>query len=128
MALITKSGTPSLASTTPSQAHRLAGLLAGEVIEAGDACYVNADGTVRRSNGTAAGTAAAFRGMAAGSASVGEAVTLYRNVTFHYGSGLTPGASYFVGATAGRLDNAASIGGTVEVAYAVDTTRIYVRG
>jgi len=66
--------------------------------------------------------------MAAGAAATGEAVTLYRNVTFHYGSGLTPGASYYVGATAGRLDSAATTGGTVEVAYAVDTTRIFVRG
>lgn len=128
MALIAKSGTPSLASTRVGQEHRIAGLLAGEAIAAGDACYIAADGTVMRSNGTAADAAAAFRGMAAGAAASGEAVTLYRNVTFHYGSGLTPGASFYVGATAGRLDDAATTGGTDEVAYAVDATRIFVRG
>ncbi len=128
MALIAKSGTPSLASETPKGANRINGLLAGEAIAAGDACYIASDGTVMRSNGTSANAAAAFRGLAGGAAAAGEAVTVYRNVTFHYGAGLTPGASYFVGATAGRLDTAATTGGTTEVAYAVDATRIYVRG
>jgi hypothetical protein len=128
MALVAKNGTPSLASETPKGANRINGLLAGEDITAGDACYINADGTVRLSNGTANNAAAVFRGMAAGNAKTGEAITVYRNVTFHYGSGLTPGASYYVAATAGRLDTATTTGGTTEVAYAVDATRIYVRG
>jgi hypothetical protein len=128
MALVAKSGTPSLASRTPDAANRINGLKAGEDIGAGDLCYIKSDGYVWLANGTAANAAAVARGMAAGAAQAGEAITVYRNVTFHYGSGLTPGASYYVAATAGRLDTAATTGGTVEIAYAVDTTRIFVRG
>lgn len=128
MALITKSGTPSLASPVPSAGDLIRGLKAGEVIAAGDVCYIAADGTVMRSNGTAATAPAVGFGIAAGDAPLDEAVTLYRNVSLHYGAGLTPGAPYFVGATAGRLDNAATVGGTVVVARAIDATRIQFTG
>jgi hypothetical protein len=37
-------------------------------------------------------------------------------VIARYGSGLTPGARYFVSATAGAIDDAATTGGTVAVA------------
>jgi len=128
MALISKSGTPSLASPYPAGGDVLRGLKAGEAVAAGDICYIAADGTVMRSNGTAAGAAAVALGIAGGDAATGEAVTLFRNVSFHYGAALTPGTPYFVGATAGRLDNAASIGGTVVVARSIDATRIQFTG
>lgn len=128
MALIAKSGTPSLASPLPTGGDLIRGLKAGEAIEAGDICYIASDGTAMRSNGTAANAAAVAVGIAAGTTSAGEAVTLYRNVAFHYGAGLTPGAPYYVGATAGRLDTAATTGGTVVVARAIDATRIQFTG
>lgn len=128
MALITKSGTPSLSSPTPSRENTITGLLAGEAIAAGDVCYIASDGTVMRSNGTSANAAAIGLGMAGGAAATGEAVTLFINCNFHYGSGLTPGAPYYVGATAGRLDTAATTGGTVVVARAIDATRIRFTG
>jgi len=128
MALINKSGTPSLASPHPTGGDVLRGLKAGEAIAAGDVCYVASDGTLMRSNGTAANAAAVGGWIAAGDAQTGEAITGYKNVSFHYGSGLTPGAPYYVGATAGRLDTAATTGGTVVVARAIDATRIQFTG
>ncbi len=128
MSLIAKSGTPSLASPLPSGGDLIRGLKAGEDIAAGDVIYVASDGTLMRSNGTAANAAAVGGWIAAGDAKAGEALTGYRNVSFHYGSGLTPGAPYYVGATAGRLDTAPTTGGTVIVARAIDTTRIQFTG
>ena len=128
MALIAKSGTPSLASPHPTGGDLIRGLKAGEAIAAGDVCYIAADGSVMRSNGTAADVKAVAVGIAAGATSSGEAVTLFRNVAFHYGSGLTPGAAYHVAATAGRLDTAATTGGLVPVARAIDDTRIQFTG
>ena len=128
MALLAKSGTPSLASRTPGAENRINGIKAGEDIAAGDACYIKSDGYAWRCDGTAADAKAKFRGMAAGAAQAGEAITLWHDVVFHYGSGMTPGQSFYVAATAGRLDSAATTGGTVEVAYAIDATRIFVRG
>ena len=126
MAVIAKSGTPSPSSPSPSFEHSTVGLLAGEAIAAGDVCYIKAaDGKVWKSNGTAANAAALYDGVAAKAASVDEAVTLFYGVTFAYGSGLTPGARYYVAATAGALNDAATTGGTVPVAAAVDTTRIF---
>lgn len=126
MSLISKSGTPSLSSVLPPATQRLSGLLAGEAIAAGDACYVKSDGKVWRANGTNADAAARVRGFAAMAAASGEAVTLVWGVNMHYGSGLTPGADYYLGATAGRLDTATTTGGTAAIAYAVDATRIHV--
>ena len=128
MALIAKSGTPSLSSPTPSRENTVTGLLAGEAIAAGDVCYIAANGTIMRSNGTAADAAAVGFGIAGGAAAVGEAVTLFRRANFHYGAGLTPGTALFVGATAGRLDTAATVGGTVVVARAIDASRIAFSG
>lgn len=128
MSLISKSGTPSLASPNPSGGDVLRGLKAGEAIAAGDVLYIASDGTLMRSNGTAATAPAVGGWIAAGDAQTGEAITGYRNVSFHYGSGLTPGAPYYVGATAGRLDTAATTGGTVVVARAIDATRIQFTG
>jgi hypothetical protein len=129
MALIAKSGTPSLSSVLPPQTTVIgSGLKAGEDIAAGDACYIAADGTIMRSNGTAATASARADGIAAREAVSGEAVTLYRYVEFRYGAALTPGARLYVGATAGRLDGAATTGGTAPVALVVDATRIFFHG
>lgn len=126
MADIAKSGTPSLASVLPPQNCQIAGLLAGEALAAGDACYIKSDGKVWRSIGTAVNAAAKVDGFAAEACAVGEAVTIFYDVTFRYGAGLTPGARYYVGAAAGALADAATTGGTAPVGFAVDATRIRV--
>ena len=128
MAAVSKSGTPSLATTNPSNNSRISGLLAGEAIAAGDACYIKSDGKVWKSTGAAANAAAAVDGFAAIAAAAGESCTLYHDVTFRYGAGLTPGAGYYLsGTTAGGLDTAASTGGTMVIARAIDATRIRVK-
>lgn len=127
MAEIAKAGTPSLASAAPPQNTRLTGLVAGEALGAGDACYVKNDGKVWKSSGAAVAAAAKVRGFAAVAAAVGEAVTLLRYVTINYGSGLTPGTDLFLsGTVAGGLADAATTGGVAPVAWVVDPTRIFV--
>jgi hypothetical protein len=125
MATVTKTGVPSICSVLPPATNRITELLAGEAIAAGDTLYVKSDGKVWKTNGTAATAPALYVGVAAAAASVGEAVTPYHGVTVRYGSGLTPGARYFVSATPGLIDDAATTGGTVAIAVAVDDTRIF---
>lgn len=126
MADIAKSGTPSLSSVLPPANCKITGLLAGEAIAAGDACYIKSDGKVWRSIGTAANAAAKCDGFALVATAVGEAVTLIFDVNVRYGASLTPGARYYIGAAAGALADAATTGGTAPVAFAVDATRIHV--
>jgi hypothetical protein len=129
MADIAKSGTPSVSTIgLDPGSQKLPTLLAGENIAAGDACYVKNDGLIWRSTGAAANAAAIVRGFAPTKANSGEALTLVHNCVFNYGSGLTPGADYYLsGATAGALADAASTGGTGKIAYAIDATRISVK-
>lgn len=128
MADIAKSGTPSVSSVLPGQDKTISGLLAGEAIAAGDACYIkSADGKVWKATGAAANAAAKVDGFAAFAAPVGEAVTLVFDVNFYYGSGMTPGARiYLSGATAGAIADAASTGGTAPIGFVVDATRVRV--
>lgn len=132
MADIVKSGVPSLATTLPCHAHLVdqgGDKQAGEAIAAGDVCYVKAaDGKVWRSIGTAVNEAARAWGIAARQANVGEPVTLYNNVEFHYGAALVIGTPLFVGAAAGALADAATTGGTTRVAHVVSATRIRFKG
>jgi hypothetical protein len=128
MALIAKSGTPSVSSDLVPQTNMIVGLFAGEDIASGDVCYIASDGTIMRSNGTSDNAAAVAIGIAPLAAATGEACTLYRNVNFHYGAGLTPGTLLYVGATAGRLDAAATTGGLTPVGFVVDATRIHFHG
>ena len=129
MAAIAKSGTPSISTPLVSPEQRLSGLLAGEAIAAGDACYINsADNKLYRSTGAAATAPAQVDGFAATSAAIGEALSIYFGVNFRYGAGLTPGTSLFLsGTTAGGLDTVAPTGGTVVIARILDDSRIYVR-
>jgi len=127
MADVAKSGTPSMCTPVPPPNSRLSGLLAGEAIAAGDALYIKSDGKLWKATGAANNAAAKVVGFAPQAASVGEACTAYFDVNFNYGSGLTPGARYYLsGATAGALADAASTGGLTPIAYAVDATRIRV--
>lgn len=126
MANIAKSGTPSCSSVVPSPNQRLSGLIAGEAIAAGDACYVKSDGKIWLSTGTAVNAAAKVRGFAFAAATVGEAVTLVWDVNFRYGAGLAPGTAIFLSATAGAIADAATTGGTGELGYVVDATRVHI--
>jgi hypothetical protein len=81
---------------------------------------------VWRTNGTAATAPALYCGIYLGSSpvAVGEAITLHSNVLARYGSGLTPGARYYISATAGAIDDAATTGGTVPIGFAQTATTI----
>lgn len=128
MSAVSKSGKPSLSTMNPCAAHQLSGKVAGEAITAGDACYLKNDDKIWLATGAAANAAANVAGFAAKDYAVGQGVTLYHGVNLNYGSGLTPGARYYLsGTTAGGLDTATSTGGTTWVAEAQDATRIYVR-
>lgn len=118
MADVAKAGTPSLASTLPDPTHHFTGI-AGEAIAAGDLCYIASTGRILRSNGTAATAPAECDGIALQAAPIGGAVSIYHDVVVRYGTGFTPGQSFYVSATAGVLADAATTGGTYPIAFAV---------
>ncbi len=129
MALVAKSGIPSLSTVMPQQSNVIAsGSKAGEAIAAGDACYIAATGLVWRCIGDTEASAVAH-GLAARKAVAGEAVTLFRGVEFHYGSGLTPGTAYYLSdSDEGALDTDPPTFDNGPVAFAVDATRIFFHG
>lgn len=117
MALIAKVGAPSLASTLIPHTEQIPHLTAGEAIDTFDVVEIASSGLVmKRTTGTPAGVASI-------AASVGEAVTIYRNVRAGYGSGLTPGAAVYANATGGLDDTTGE-----EVGFAVDDSRIQFTG
>ena len=129
MALVTRAADAGLDASQGIFAPTIVGLVAGENLDPVAACYIKtSDGKVYMSNGTAAGEAAEFAGFTAKAIRAGRPVTLFGiGARFRYAaSGLGPGDKYFVAATAGRLDTAASIGGTVPIAQAVTDTDIRV--
>jgi len=128
MAEIAATAVPSLASVEPPASNRITGLVAGAVLRAGDACYINAaDGKVYPSTGAAVAAAAKVHGWAAMAAAVGDGITLFFNVNLRYAAALVPGASYFLsGTNPGGIADAASTGGTGIIAFAVDATRLHV--
>lgn len=129
MALIARDSAASMDASTGMFAQQLTGLVAGENLDAVAPCYIKtADGKLYMSNGTALNEAAEFVGMTPHARLAGEAVTVFGiGARFHYSASLlSPGDKYFVGATAGRLDTAATTGGTVAIARAVTSTDIVV--
>lgn len=127
MALLTKASDASVDASTTMYAEQISGATAYEDIPAIAACYVGSDGLVRLSNGTANDAAAKFDGISAQAAKAGQGVTLFgRGARMRYGTGLTPAALYYIAATAGRLDTAATTGGLVAVAKAINTTDIRI--
>lgn len=107
------------------------GLVAGEALLAGAPCYIKAsDGKVYMTNGTANTEPSRTHGFTVQARAAGQTVSLYGiGARMRYAaSGLTPGAPYYAGATAGRLDTAATTGGTVVIAVAVSATDIMVVG
>lgn len=127
MATIAKSGVPSLATVVKDPgAHQITGLLAGEALAAGDLVYVKSDGKIWKTNGTNADAAAKVDGMVLVAAQVGEACSVWFDVTVRYGAGMTPGARVYASTTAGLIDGATSTGGSAPVGFVVDATRIFI--
>lgn len=129
MALVTRAATASMDVSTGQFAPQVSGLVAGEVLDVAAPCYIkSSDGKVYMSNGTAANEAAEFIGFNSRAvAAIDQPVTLFgTGARFSYGTGLTPGDKYFIAATAGRLDTAATTGDAVGVAQAITATDIRV--
>ncbi|MFZ6029959.1 MAG: hypothetical protein ACOYYS_19775 [Chloroflexota bacterium] len=128
MALITRSSSASLDTNSVLYAPQIPDLVAGENIDIAAPCYIKStDGKVYMSNGTAANEAAECAGFSARAAKSGQPITLVgKGARFKYGSGLTPGDKCYIGATAGRLDTAATTGDAVGVAQALTATDIRV--
>lgn len=128
MALITRASDAQVDTNSILYASQIPDLLAGENIDVAAPCYIkSSDGKVYMSNGTAANEAAETIGFAARAAKSGQPITVVgKGARFRYGSGLTPGDKYFIGATAGRLDTAATTGDATGVAQAVTAKEIRV--
>lgn len=127
MALVTRSATASVDPVTAQLDKQLPDLIAGEDIEVASPCYIASTGLVMNSNGTAANAAAKCDGFSARKCKAGQPITLFGIQTrYQYGSGLTPGATLYIGATAGRLDTAATTGDAVGVAKVINDTDIRV--
>lgn len=113
MALITRGTNAKLDASSGQFAPQLSGdLYAGEALDAVAPCYIKAsDGKVYMSNGTSANEAAGCDGFTPTSYSAGDPVTLYGVGTkFQYGASSLAIGKVYVGATAGRLDTAATTG------------------
>ena len=128
MALVTRATTASMDASTGMYAPQITGLIAGEALDVAAPCYIkSADGLLYMSNGTGANEAAEIVGFTPRAVGVGQPATVFgKGTRVGYGTGLTPGAFYFIGATAGRLDTAATTGDAVGVAQAINTTDIRV--
>jgi len=131
MADVAKSPAASMDTSTGMFAPQVTGnLYAGEALSAVAPCYIKAtDGKVYMSNGAAADAAAGFDGFTPRACSINEAVALFGvGARFRYGTALVPGSSLFISATAGGgvLGDAATVGGTVAVAKAINSTDIRV--
>ncbi len=100
-------------------------MIAGEDIGILDAVYVASTGLVMKATGAVANAAARVRGFALRAIKSGEPATFGFGFVAQYGTGLVPGADYFLGAVAGGLDTAATVGGTAPVAFAMDATRVF---
>lgn len=127
MAAVTRS-LVGMDASTAMFAPQISGLVCGEDINVGCPCYIKAaDGKIYNSNGVAATEPAKVDGFSPRNAKSGQALTLFgKGARFRWSTGLTPGQNLFLGATAGGLDTAATTGGTVAIARAINDTDIRV--
>lgn len=129
MALVTVASDASMDTSTGSFAPQITGdLYAGEDLFALAAVQLKSDGKVWLANATAADSNAVFLGIVPELYKSGEAVAVYSlGACFRYAaSGLTPGAKLYLGATAGRLDTAATTGDAVGTARCITATDIQI--
>jgi hypothetical protein len=130
MALVTVSSVAKVDASSAQFAPQISGdVLAGEDLFAGAACYIKStDGRAYLSNGTAANEAAKFDGMTPRAVKAGQSITLYGPGTkFEYTSGATIGTDLYVGTTAGRLDTAATTGGTSAIGRMITPRILQIR-
>ena len=103
------------------------GLRAGAALLAASPVRIAADGLVYPTDATAADALAQVDGFTGKAYTIGEPVTIWgRGVIFQYATGMTPGATLYAAATAGRLDDAPTVGDAVGVARVVTATHIRV--
>jgi hypothetical protein len=130
MALVTIATDASVDTGTAAHAPHIAGdMLAGENLLACATCYIKgSDGKVYMTNATAASTETTrLAGITPRAVVAGNPVSLIgAGVRLRYATGLTPGAILYLGATAGRLDTAATTGDAVGAAQAVTDTDIRI--
>ncbi len=128
MSLVTRSTKASMDASTGMYAPQIPGLFAGENLDVAAPCYIkSSDGKVYMSNGASANEAAECVGFTPRAVVADQPVTLFGFGTrFRYGTSLTPGDVYYIGATAGRLDTAATTGDSAGAAMAVSSTDIVV--
>jgi hypothetical protein len=102
--------------------------ICGEDIDPVSPCYVASDDKLYMSDGTANNKAAQVDGFSGTKGKAGQPLTIYGpGVIMRYNPGaLTPGDNYFVAATKGRLDTAATVGDAQGVARAYDNSHIRV--
>jgi len=128
MALVTKATAPSIDTINGIKVPPVSALVAGEALTALAPCYVSTDGKVYQATGAAANAAAKVRGFTPKAYGIGAAVSLFgTGCRAEYGVGMTPGADLYLGATAGRLDTAATTGGTAPIAWAINATEIMIQ-
>jgi hypothetical protein len=128
MALVTVSSSAGPDISTAQFAPQIPDLVAGQDLNVVAPCYIKqADGKVYMCDATAADEKAVLAGFTPRAVKSGQPVTLFGLGTrFRYASGMTPGVKLYLGATAGRLDTAATTGDAVGVAQAVTATDIRV--
>jgi hypothetical protein len=121
-------GTPSLATPAPPHNASLTDpLIAGANLAAGRACTIRSTGLVHEATGAADDANAIIHGWTAKNYFAGQPVTLFDEVNFEYGSGLTPGAQLYLSATlTGRLNTVATTGGKQPCAFVVSPDKIHV--
>ena len=125
MALVTRATTPSVETGSAQRAPQVLGIALSD-IDAGAPCYIDGStAKIAMCNATAANALAIPAGVAARSALAGEPVTLYgAGSIWHYSDAdLTAGAILYIGATAGRLDTAATTGDAVGYAQVMPDKR-----
>ncbi len=124
MALVTRSAAVDAEVGSMQRSPQIIGR-ANANIDKGAPCYIMSTGLIAMANGTAANALAVVRGFAVRQANAGEPVTLHgKGTIFHYSdTDLTPGAVLYLGATAGRLDDGATTGDAVGVAFVMPDKR-----
>lgn len=129
MSLITQASVVSLDMKSAQHVPYVSALKAGEDLLSAAPCYVGSDGKVYMSisTQTTVSGVADYVGFTADVIASGSPVTLFKTgARFNYASSMTPGAYLFIGATAGRLDNAKVASGDDPVAVAISASDILV--
>ena len=128
MANLTKATAPvpSLMTLSPCPTNQLS-LPAAADLAAGDMVYITSAGKFDKCDGTSNDAKAQWFGMVAVACKSGDVATAFYGVEFSYAaSGLTPGARYYVSATAGALSDATTTGGDVPCAFATSATNVFI--